>query len=343
MQASAVGLYQGLPINDPASLQDVTIEVGEPHGRDILVAVMATAVNPIDTKQRQGQTTVTEPRILGFDAVGKVLAVGETVTTIMTDDIVYYAGAVNRSGSDAQYQLVDERLVAQAPKSWTPAQSAGLPLTTLTAWEALFEKLPYTAAAQANQGHSVLIINGAGGVGSMAIQLAKWAGLTVVTTAGKPATKAWVEQLGADVVLDYHADLASQLTAAGMPAGVEHAIILHSTDRYLPIVAPLVQPLGTIVAVVTNQESLPMELLKAKSLNFAWEFMFTKSDFQLPAMAMQGCILARVAQLADAGELVSTTKRIFEGINAVNLRAAHEIVETGQMLGKVVLTAPFNH
>jgi len=159
MQASAVGLYHGLPISDPASLQDVTIEVGEPQGREILVAVMATAVNPIDTKQRQGQAIVTEPRILGFDAVGKVLAVGETVTTIMPDDIVYYAGAVNRPGSDAQYQLVDERLVAQAPKSWTPAQSAGLPLTTLTAWEALFEKLPYIAAPQANQGHSVLIIN----------------------------------------------------------------------------------------------------------------------------------------------------------------------------------------
>ncbi|EIW13376.1 Bifunctional protein: zinc-containing alcohol dehydrogenase, quinone oxidoreductase (NADPH:quinone reductase) [Lactiplantibacillus pentosus KCA1] len=341
MQAKAVGVLQGLPISDPQSLQDVTIDVAQPQGRDILVEVLATSVNPIDTKQRQGQPETTTPRILGFDAVAKVLAVGEAVTTIMTDDIVYYAGAVDRPGSDAQYQLVDERLVACAPKTWTTAESAGLPLTTLTAWEALFEKLPFTAAADANVGHSVLIINGAGGVGSMAIQLAKWAGLTVVTTTGKPETTAWVKQLGADVVLDYHQDLAPQLAAAGLDS-VEHAILLHSTDLYLPIVTPLVQPLGTIVAVVTNQKPLPMDLLKPKSLNFAWEFMFTKANYQLTTMATQGIILARVAQLADAGVIVPTTKQTLTGINAANLRQAHEIVETGQMLGKVVLTGPFN-
>ena len=341
MQAKAVGLYQGLPVSEPQSLQDVMIEVGQPTGRDILVEVLATSVNPIDTKQRQGQAQVTTPRVLGFDAVAKVLAVGELVTTIMTDDIVYYAGAVDRPGSDAQYQLVDERLVACAPKTWTAAQTAGLPLTTITAWEALFEKLPFTAAAQANTGQSVLIINGAGGVGSMAIQLAKWAGLTVITTTGKPVTTEWVQQLGADVVLDYHQDLGTQLTAAGY-SGVDQAILLHSTDQYLPLVAPLLRPMGTIVAVVTNQQPLPMALLKPKSLNFAWEFMFTKANYQLPSMATQGGILARVAQLADAGVIVPTTKRIIEGVNAANLRTAHEIVESGQMLGKVVVTAPFN-
>ncbi|WNJ65527.1 zinc-binding alcohol dehydrogenase family protein [Lactiplantibacillus plantarum] len=316
MQAKAVGLTQGLPVSDPNSLQDVTINVNQPRGRDILVAVLATAVNPIDTKQRQGQSPV---------------------TTIMTDDVVYYAGAVDRPGSDAQYQLVDERLVACAPKTWSPAQSAGLPLTTLTAWEALFEKLPFTAAADANLGQSVLIINGAGGVGSMAIQLAKWAGLQVITTTGKPETTEWVKRLGADIVLDYHQDLGSQLAAAGLQA-VDHAILLHSTDQYLP----LVRPLGTIVAVVTNQHPLPMALLKPKSLNFAWEFMFTKANYQLPSMATQGSILAQVAQLADAGVIVPTTKRTLAGINAANLRTAHTIVETGQMLGKIVLTAPFD-
>ncbi|WP_251897416.1 zinc-binding alcohol dehydrogenase family protein [Lactiplantibacillus paraplantarum] len=341
MQAKAIGLTQGLPVSNPQSLQDVTIEIDQPRGRDILVEVLATSVNPIDTKQRQVQPQVEHPRILGFDAVAKVLAVGEAVTTIMTDDLVYYAGAVDRPGSDAQYQLVDERLVACAPKKWTAAQSAGLPLTTLTAWEALFEKLPFIAAANANLGHSVLIINGAGGVGSMAIQLAKWAGLQVITTTGKPATTEWVKQLGADVVLDYHQDLVAQLTAAGLTT-VDHVILLHSTDRYLPLVTPLVRPLGTIVAVVTNQQPLPMALLKPKSLNFAWEFMFTKANYRLPSMATQGIILARVAQLADAGVIVPTTKRILAGINAANLRSAHEIVETGQMLGKVVLTAPFN-
>ncbi|WP_318765786.1 zinc-binding alcohol dehydrogenase family protein [Lactiplantibacillus carotarum] len=340
MQAKAVGLYQGLPIDDPESLQDVTIDVNDPVGRDVLIEVIATSVNPIDTKQRQVQAATTVPRILGYDAVGKVVAVGDAVTSIMKDDLVYYAGAVGRAGSDAQYQLVDERLVALAPKTWTAAQSAGLPLTALTAWEALFEKLPFKPARQANLGQNLLIINGAGGVGSVAIQLAKWAGIQVITTAGKPETKAWCQQLGADLVLDYHQDLNAQLTAVGID-GVDHAFILHSTDRYLPVVAPLVRPLGTIVAVVTNQQPLPMALLKDKSLNFAWEFMFTKAKYGLTTMATQGMILARVAALADAGVLQPTTKRVIKGINAANLRTAHAVVETGQMLGKVVLTAPF--
>ncbi|CAM3026391.1 zinc-binding alcohol dehydrogenase family protein [Lactiplantibacillus plajomi] len=341
MQAKAIGVYQGLAIDQAESLRDVTIDVAQPTGRDLLVEVLATSVNPIDTKQRQGQAKTATPRILGFDAVAKVLAVGETVTTIMPDDIIYYAGAVDRPGSNAQYQLVDERLVALAPKNWSMTDAAGLPLTALTAWEALFEKLPLTPAAGANVGQSVLIINGAGGVGSIAIQLAKWAGLTVVTTAGQAKTKAWVRDLGADVVLDYHDDLGEQLAANGLTA-VDHAILFHSTDIYLPLVTPLVRPLGTIVAVVTNQQPLPMALLKPKSLNFAWEFMFTKANYQLPTMATQGTILARVAALADAGVLVATTKRVLTGLNAANLREAHRIVESGQMLGKLVVTGPFD-
>ncbi|MFC6181449.1 zinc-binding alcohol dehydrogenase family protein [Lactiplantibacillus daowaiensis] len=341
MQAKAVGLYQGTTSDADQLFQDVTLEVPAPTGRDILVAVQAVSVNPIDTKQRQAQPAVSTPRILGFDAVGKVLAVGEAVTSIMTDDIVYYAGAVDRPGSDAQYQLVDERLVALAPKTWSASDAAGVPLTALTAWEALFEKLGWTAEKGANEGHSVLIVNGAGGVGSIAIQLAKWAGLTVVTTTGRPETTAWVKQLGADIVLDYHQDLAAQLADQQLKT-VDSAILLHSTDLYLPKVAPLMRPLSTIVAVVTNAQPLPMDLLKPKSLNFAWEFMFTKANYQVPEMATQGMILARVAALADAGELTATTKQVLAGINATTLTQAHRIVESGQMLGKLVLSAPFN-
>ncbi|AVK60794.1 alcohol dehydrogenase [Lactobacillus sp. CBA3605] len=340
MRAKAVGSYVGLPISDPASFKDVTIEVPAPTGRDVLVEIQAVAVNPVDTKQRQGQSATAIPRILGFDAIGKVIAVGETVTTIMTDDVVYYAGDVTRPGSNAQYQLVDERLIALAPKTWSITDAVGLPLTALTAWEALFEKLGWQAQAQANQGHSVLIINGAGGVGSIAIQLAKWAGLTVITTAGQAKTKAWVQNLGADVVLDYHEDLGSQLQAHGITT-VDSALLLHSTDRYLPLVAPLMRPLSTIVAVVTNAQPLPMALLKNKGLNFAWEFMFTKSQYQLPELATQGMMLARVAQLADDGDLQATTQQIITGLNAANLKQAHQIVETGQMLGKLVLTTDF--
>lgn len=341
MEAKAVGLYQGLPLSDPKSLQDLTVKVPQPTGRDILVAVQAISVNPIDTKQRQVQAKTTTPRILGFDAVGQVLAVGERVTSVMTDDVVYYAGAVDRPGSDAQYQLVDERLVALAPKKWAATESAGLPLTALTAWEGLFEKLGWTPEKDANRGHSVLIINGAGGVGSIAIQLAKWAGLTVVTTAGRPETTTWVKHLGADIVLDYHDDLGTQLADAGMKQ-VDSALLLHSTDLYLPLVVPLMRPLSTIAAIVTNAKSLPMDLLKPKSLNFAWEFMFTKANYQVPEMATQGMMLARVAALADAGIIKPTTQRVLTGISAQTLKQAHEIVETGQMLGKLVLTAPFN-
>lgn len=341
MQAKAVGIYQGAAIDAESGFQDVTIEVPKPTGRDILVAVQAVSVNPIDTKQRQAQPAVTTPRVLGFDAVGKVLAVGEAVTSVMTNDIVYYAGAVDRPGSDAEYQLVDERLVALAPQNWSVTDAAGVPLTALTAWEALFEKLGWVPEKDANSGHSVLIVNGAGGVGSIAIQLAKWAGLTVITTTGRPETTTWVKQLGADMVLDYHQDLAAQLQAQGV-AMVDSAVLLHSTDLYLPKIAPLMRPLSTIVAVVTNAKPLPMALLKAKSLNFAWEFMFTKANYQVPEMATQGMILARVAALADAGVLVATTKQVVTGINAATLTAAHRTVETGQMLGKIVLTAPFN-
>jgi len=341
MKAKAVGLYQGTPISDPQALQDVTIDVPQPKGRDVLVAVQAVTVNPIDTKQRQVQAKTTTPRILGFDAIGKVMAVGEKVTTIMTDDVVYYAGVVSRPGSNAQYQLVDERVVALAPKQWQATDAVGLPLTTLTAWESLFEKLAWKAAPAANEGHSVLIVNGAGGVGSIAIQLAKWAGLTVITTAGRPETVAWVKKLGADIVLDYHADLAQQLASAGYQA-VDSALLLHSTDRYLPLVVPLMRPLSTITAVVTNEQPLPMAILKPKSLNFSWENMFAKAQSELPEMATQGTILARVAALADAGVLQPTTTKVITGINATTLKQAHALVEKGQMLGKLVLTAPFN-
>ncbi|MFC6294749.1 zinc-binding alcohol dehydrogenase family protein [Lactiplantibacillus daoliensis] len=341
MQAKAVGVYAGHAISEPQAFEDVTVAVAQPTGRDILVEIQAVSVNPIDTKQRLNQATTTVPRILGFDAVGCVIAVGEAVTSLMTDDIVYYAGANNRPGSNAQYQLVDERLAALAPKKWEQTAAAGLPLTGLTAWEALFEKLAWQPAKNANVGHSVLIVNGAGGVGSVAIQLAKWAGLTVITTAGQAKTKAWVKDLGADIVLDYHEDLATQLAAQQIKL-VDSAILLQSTDNYLPIVAPLMRPLSTIVAVVTNAKPLRMALLKPKSLNFAWEFMFTKSNYQLPEMATQGMILAKMAQLADDGILKPTTKKVIAGINAATLTEAHATVETGQMLGKLVLTAPFN-
>jgi len=341
MQAKAVGVYAGHAISDEKAFEDVTIDVAQPTGRDVLVEIQAVSVNPIDTKQRQTQPATQIPRILGFDAVGRVIAVGDAVTSLMTDDIVYYAGANDRPGSNAQYQLVDERLAALAPKNWAVTAAAGLPLTGLTAWEALFEKLAWQPAKNANAGHSVLIVNGAGGVGSVAIQLAKWAGLTVITTAGQSKTTAWVKDLGADIVLDYHQDLATQL-AAHQISTVDSAILLQSTDAYLPIVAPLMRPLSTIVAVVTNAEPLPMALLKAKSLNFAWEFMFTKADYQLPEMATQGMILAKMAQLADDGILQPTTKKVIDGISAATLKAAHASVETGQMLGKLVLTAPFN-
>ncbi len=340
-EVKAVGFYEGLPISDQNSFMNLKVARKKATGFDLLVQVNAVSVNPVDTKMRQSHPATKEPTILGFDAFGTVVEVGDRVQEFKVGESVFYAGANNRPGSDQEFQLVDARLVAHAPAKISPEEAAAMPLTSLTAWETLFERMPIVARQSANTHKTIFIVNGAGGVGSIAIQLAKWAGLTVITTASKPETTEWTKKLGADLVLDYHKSLKKQLQDHQIET-VDFAAIFQSTDIYLPILADIVAPEGYMTSIVENTQPLPMGMLKSKSITFAWEFMFTKSLYQTSNMASQGKILAKVADLLDQQILQPTLTLTLNGINAETLRHAHELVEGNQMIGKIVITGGFN-
>lgn len=271
--------------------------------------------------------------------MGTITQIGTAVADFKIGDRVYYAGSNQRAGANAEQQLVDARLISLAPKTLTDAEAAALPLTMLTAYELLFEKCHHPFAENANQGKTVLIINGAGGVGSAAIQLAKWAGFKVITTASRPETIAWVQQLGADQVLDYHQDLLTQLGHEAVNT-IDTIMILHNTEAYFEAAARLVKPLGHVGSIVESHQPLPLGLLKDKAASFDWEFMFAKPKYQIN-LASQGAFLAQLAQLVDSGAIHTTVTKTFSEISPTTLQQAHALVEAGHMLGKVVLTAPF--
>jgi NADPH2:quinone reductase len=339
----AVGLTRYLSIEHPESLLDLELPRPAPGERDLLVAVRAVAVNPVDTKVRAPKDKLEEPpRVLGWDAAGVVEAVGAAVQGFKRGDRVYYAGDITRPGSNAQYQLVDERLVGRLPASLDFAQAAALPLTSITAWEALFERLGIDAQG-GHAGRTLLIVGGAGGVGSIAIQLAKrLAGLTVIATASRPASAQWVRELGADHVVDHTADLAAQVRGLGLE-GVHAILCCNDTDRHFPALADIVAPQGRIVTIVENQHPLDVGLLKSKSASFGWEFMFTRSMYRTADMGVQGDILNRIAQLVDAGILRTTLGERLGPIDAQHLRQAHRLLEDGHVIGKLVLEGFTEH
>ena len=327
----AVALTRYLPITDPESLLDVELDQPQPAGRDLLVRVEAVSVNPVDTKVRAPKATVEpQPRVLGWDAAGVVAAVGPDVTGFKVGDEVYYAGDITRPGSNAQFQLVDERIVGRKPRSLSFAEAAALPLTTLTAWETLFERL------QVKPGGSLLIIGGAGGVGSIAIQLAKWKGLTVLATASRPETKKWVRELGADFTINHREPLPEQLATAGHKQ-VDYIANFSDTNAYWSVMADLIRPQGRIASIVENKQPVEIGLLKSKSASFGWVFMFTRSMFQTEDMDEQGKILNQVATMVDAGTLRTTLTETLSPINAANMRAAHAKSESGATIGKLVV------
>jgi len=335
----AIALTRYLPINDPDSLQDVELPCPTPQGRDLLVAIKAIAVNPVDTKVRAPKDKIeAAPRVLGWDAAGVVVEVGPEVSGFQPGDRVFYAGDITRAGSNSEFQLVDERIVGHAPASLSFAQAAALPLTAITAWEVLFERLRVARKdAAAAPAASILIIGGAGGVGSIAIQLvAQLTNLQVITTASRPQSAAWVRELGAQQVIDHYGDMPAQLKALGIDH-VDYVLILNDTDRHFPAAAEIVAPQGTIATIVENAGPLDVSLLKAKSAGFVWEFMFTRSMFQTTDMAAQGKLLDEVAQLVDRGVLKSTLSEELSPINAANLRRAHAALEGGRVIGKIVL------
>ena len=334
MQAVALTSY--LPISDPQSLFDCELPKPVAADQDLLVRVEAISVNPVDTKVRARKTQVeAQPRVLGWDASGVVEDVGSAVTLFKPGDEVYYAGDITRPGSNAEFQAVDERIVGRKPKVLSFAEAAAFPLTSITAWEALFDRMGISFNGD-HSGKSILIIGGAGGVGSIGIQLAKLAGLVVFTTASRPESRKWVLELGADHVLDHRQSMQKQFEALG-EHGVDFIANFNNTDAYWATMAELILPQGHIVSIVEAQHPLELNLLKSKSVAFSWEFMFTRSMFQTSDIAKQGALLNEIANLLDAGKLRSVHAEILSPISAANLREAHARIESGRTIGKLVL------
>jgi zinc-binding alcohol dehydrogenase family protein len=327
-----IGLYEHLPINHPNSLVDLTLPLPAVGSKDLLVRIEAISVNPVDYKIRSGsgQASPSNHLVLGWDAAGVVEAFGSEVHGFNIGDAVYYAGDVSRAGSNAQYQAVDYRIVGRKPKSLSFVESASVPLTALTAYEGLFERL------KVKNHESILIIGGAGGVGSIAIQLAKNAGLTVLATVGRPESHDWVMSMGANHALDHHQELRPQIEALGLNY-IDHILNLNNTDFYWDVMADLIRPEGLICSIVENEGALNQDSLKRKSAGFVWEFMFTKSLYQTPDIATQGEILNKIAEDIDRGALKTTVSKVFQPISVLNLKQAHELLESRTTIGKIVL------
>jgi len=333
----AVALTRYLPIDDPDSLLDVELPKPTAGEHDLLVRVEAVSVNPVDTKLRSPKPQVeTTPKVLGFDAAGTVEAIGTAVAGFKPGDRVYYAGDVTRSGSNAEYQLVDARLVGHAPKSLDMAAAAALPLTTITAWELLFQRMPFDSE-HGGEGKSLLIIAGAGGVGSIAIQLARRAGFTVIATASRPETVAWCRSMGAQHVIDHRQPLAPQLTTLSFEQ-VDVVLNLADTARYWETIGQILAPQGHVGLIVEPASALNIgDPYKAKCIGIHWEMMFARPRFKTADQTEQSRILDRVAALIDAGELRSTRTETLAPITAANLREAHRQLESGTGIGKLVL------
>ena len=332
----AVGYRRSLPIDDPQSLIDIDVPKPAPKGRDILVEVKAVSVNPVDTKvRRRAGVEGDNWKILGYDAAGIVAATGPDATRFRVGDAVFYAGAIDRQGTNSEFHLVDERIVGHKPRSLGWAEAAALPLTAITAWEMLFDRLdvrkPVPGAPPA-----ILIIGGAGGVGSIAMQLSRQVGhLTVIATASRPETRDWTLGLGAHHVIDHRKDLAEQIAelGAGAPGFVFSTT---NTDEHLHAIASLISPQGRF-GLIDDPAAVDITPFKRKSASVHWEFMFTRSMFGTADIAEQGALLDQVAGMVDAGTLRTTLAETFGPVNAANLKRAHALIESGRARGKIVL------
>lgn len=325
----------GLPIDNPDALAEFTLPDPVPQGREILVEVRAVSVNPVDTKVRRGTTPAAgEVKVLGWDAVGVVRATGSDATLFKPGDRVWYAGSIARPGSNCQLHLVDERIVGHAPKSLGDAEAAALPLTGLTAWELLFDRLQL--ARDAGAGQSILIVGAGGGVGSILVQLARQlTQLTVIGTASRPETVDWVRNLGAHHLIDHSRPLSEELRRIGVPH-VHYVASLTQTDTHLAEIVESLIPQGRL-ALIDDPAPFDVKLLKRKSISLHWELMFTRAIYETPDMIAQHRILEELATLLDRGTLRSTLAEHYGTINADNLRRAHALIESGAARGKIVL------
>lgn len=334
----AIAYRQSLPIDHPESLIDIELPAPQPSGRDLLVAVKAISVNPVDVKIRNNVAPADgQAKVIGWDAAGVVQAVGPEATLFKPGDQVWYAGDLTRAGTNSELHLVDERIVGHKPSHLDYAQAAALPLTTITAWELLFERLE-VSRDKSLQGKSLLVIGAAGGVGSIMVQLARQlTGLTVIGTASRPETGEWIKQLGAHHVIDHSQPLHEEIARLGLPP-VTYVASLNQTDKHWASIAELVAPQGK-VALIDDPAAgaLNVNLLKRKSVSLHWEFMFTRSMFQTADMQKQHQLLNDVAQLVDTGVIKTTLAERFGAINAANLKRAHALIESNRAKGKIVL------
>lgn len=331
----AVGYTQNGPIDNPLSLVDIELPDPKPGPLDLLVEVKAISVNPVDTKIRNNVAPETGYKVIGWDVSGIVKDVGSETSRFKVGDEVFYAGALDRPGANSELHVVDERIVGRKPASLSHSESAALPLTSITAWELLFDRLE--VAENGGDGESLLIIGGAGGVGSIMIQLAaKYTKLRVVATASRPDTIEWCTKLGAHHVIDHREDMQVALEKLGLTP--RYVVGLTATDQHLPGIANLIKPQGKLGIIDDpNAADIDIRVLKPKSISIHWEFMYTRSMFQTADIEAQHVLLNRVADGVDAGELVTTRNREMGTINATNLKLAHTLQESGTAIGKTVL------
>ncbi|WP_284946160.1 zinc-binding alcohol dehydrogenase family protein [Acidisoma cladoniae] len=332
----AVGYQASLPIEDPASLVDIDLPTPQATGYDLLVEIKAISVNPVDTKVRKRAAPEAGGwKVLGWDAAGVVVATGPDATLFKPGDEVFYAGDIARSGTNAQFHLIDERIVGHKPKSLTWAEAAAMPLTAITAWEALFDRLDVRKPVPGFP-PAILIIGGAGGVASIAIQLAcHLTDMTVIGTASRPETESWVRDLGAHHVVNHSKPLGAEVAALGLgPIGFVFSTT--NTDAHLKEIEALIAPQGRF-GLIDDPSTLDVNLFKRKSVSTHWELMYTRSIFQTADMAEQGALLNEVARLIDAGSIRTTLGENYGTINAANLKRAHTMLESGKARGKIVL------
>lgn len=340
----AIGYLHSRKINQDDALIDIELVTPEANARDLLIRVQAISVNPVDAKIRQrAEPDNGEHKILGWDAVGEVVAVGEQTELFEVGDHVWYAGDITRSGSNAEYQLVDERIVGKKPTSLSNAEAAAMPLTAITAWELLFARLDFTPSTDKSTSDSaapqprILIMGAAGGVGSILTQLAKQlTNAVVIGTASRPESQEWVRKLGADHVINHNEPLLPQLNAVAID-DVSHVISLNQTDKHFDQLVEVLAPQGKLALIDDPAEPLDVMKLKIKSLSLHWELMFTRSMFNTWDVQKQHELLTKVAELVDSGVLKTTFGDNYGTINAKNLKRAHTHIESNTAVGKIVL------
>ena len=330
----AIGYQKAGPITEANSLVDIDVPVPELRPHDVLVQVKGISINPVDSKIRTNVSPESGYKVIGYDACGTITAVGADVTEFQVGDDVFYAGDLTRPGTNSEFHAVDARIIGKKPQSLDFDEAAGIPLTAITAWELLFDSMRLVENGE--DGKSILVLGGAGGVGSILIQLVKkLTKATVIATASRDETRQWVTKMGADHVIDHSQPLAPQMQALGiMP---DYIASLRGTDQNWEEMCAMIAPRGHM-ALIDDPQGININLGKQKAISISWEFMFTRPMFDMADIAAQGHLLNRVSEMLDDGVLQSTVTGKLGELSAETLKTAHATQETGRVIGKNVMT-----